>query len=100
MAFFSLLLCAGCSRQPGGADGFKIAFVPSMPGQDGVFSMNSDATGSKVLVAEKMAEVRFASWSPDGKRLAFYNVRGQDADILKKYQMINEHLIYIMDATG
>jgi Tol biopolymer transport system component len=100
IAFFSLLLCAGCSQPPGGADGYKIAFVPSTPGQYGVFSMNSDTTGSKILVADKMAQVRFASWSPDGKRLAFYNIRRQDEDILKKYRMIDEYLLYVMDATG
>jgi Tol biopolymer transport system component len=97
---FSLLLCAGCSQPPGGADGYKIAFVPSTPGKYGILSMNSDTTGSKTLVADKMAQVRFASWSPDGKRLAFYDLRSQDEGILKKYHMINEYLLYIMDATG
>jgi Tol biopolymer transport system component len=62
--------------------------------------MNSDTTGSKILVADKMAQVRFASWSPDGKKLAFYNIRVQDEHILKKYRMINEYLLYVMDATG
>jgi TolB protein len=62
--------------------------------------MNSDTTGSKILVADKMAQVRFASWSPDGKRLAFYSMRRQDEGILKKYHMINEYLLYVMDATG
>ena len=100
IAFFSLLLYAGCSQPPGGAGGFKIAFVPSTPGEYGVFSMNSDTTGSKILVADKMAQVRFASWSPDGKRLAFYSIRGQDQDILNKYRMVNEYLLYVMDATG
>jgi len=100
LAFFSLLLCAGCSQPPGGADGFKIAFVPSTTGQYGILSMNADTTGSKTLVADKMAQVRFASWSPDGKRLAFYSIRGQDKDILNKYRMINEYLLYVMEATG
>ena len=100
IAFLSVPLCVGCSQHPGGADGFKVAFVPSTTGQYGIFSMNSDATGSKILVSDKMAQVRFASWSPDGKRLAFYNLRSQDQDILKKYGMINEYLLYIMDATG
>jgi hypothetical protein len=67
IAFFSLLLCAGCTPSPGGADGFKIAFVPSTLGQYGILSMNSDTTGSKILATGKMAQVRFASWSPDGK---------------------------------
>ena len=100
IALFFLLLCAGCSQPPGGADGYKIAFVPTTSGQYGIFSMNSDTTGSKMLVADKMAQVRFASWSPDGKRLAFYSVRSQDQQILKKYRMINEYLLYVMDATG
>jgi Tol biopolymer transport system component len=100
IAFFSLLLCVGCSQPPGGAYSFKIAFVPSTSGQYGIFSMNSDTTGSKILVADRMAQVRFASWSPDGKKIAFYNVRGQDEDILKKYRMTDEYLLYVMDATG
>ena len=100
IAFFSLLFCAGCSQPPGGADGFKIAFVPSTPGQYGIFSMNSDTTGLKILTTDKMAQVRFASWSPDGKRLAFYNIREQDEEILKKYRIINEYLLYVTDATG
>jgi Tol biopolymer transport system component len=98
--FWLLLFCPGCSRPPGGAEGFKIAFVPNSPGQYGVFSMNSDTTGSKLLVADKMAQVRFASWSPDGKSLLFYTKREQDAEILKKYRMNNEYLLYVMDATG
>jgi len=74
--------------------------VPSAPGQQGIVSMNSDTTGSKILVSDKMAQIRFASWSPDGKRLAFYNMRAQDQDILNKYRMINEYLLYVMDAAG
>ncbi len=97
---YLLLFCAGCSQSPGGSEGFKIAFVPSTPGQYGIFSMNSDTTGSKILTADKMAQLRFASWSPDGKKIAFYTVRSQDEDILKKYRMINEYLLYVMDATG
>ena len=100
IASCSLLLWAGCSLPPGGSGGFKIAFVPSTPGQYGIFSMNSDTTGLKILIQDRMAQVRFASWSPDGKRIAFYTVRGQDEDILKKYRMTDEYLLYVMDATG
>ena len=98
--FFCLLLCAGCSQTPGGSEGFKIAFIPDAPRQYGVHSMNSDTTGSKILVEDKMAQVRFASWSPDGKRIAFYTVRDQDQNIFKKYGMTDEYLLYVMDATG
>jgi Tol biopolymer transport system component len=47
-----------------------------------------------------MAQLRFASWSPDGKRIAFYSLRSQDREILNKYHMVNEYLLYVMDATG
>ena len=100
IALLCFLLCAGCSQPPGGADGYKVAFVPSKTGEYGIFSINSDTTGSKILVADRMAQVRFASWSPDGKKIAFYNIRSQDSSILEKYRMINEYLLYVMDATG
>jgi len=70
IALLCFLLCVGCSQPPGGADGYKVAFVPSKTGEYGIFSINSDTTGSKILVADRMAQVRFASWSPDGARLA------------------------------
>jgi Tol biopolymer transport system component len=100
IAFCLLLLFAGCSQPPGGSEGYKIAFAPSTRGQVGIISINSDTTDSKVLVEDRMAQVRFASWSPDGKKIAFYTVRGQDEDILKKYRMTDEYLLYVMDATG
>lgn len=100
IALFSLLLCGGCSQPPGGVDGFKVAFVSNTPRQYGVFSINSDTTGSKILISDKTAQLRFASWSPDGRRIAYYNMRSQDRDVLNKYRMINEYLLYVMDATG
>ena len=100
IALFCFLLCRGCSRPPGGADGYKIAFVPNTKGQHGILSINSDTTGSRTLTDDKMAQVRFASWSPDGKKLAFYTMRAQDERILKKYGMTNEYLLYVMDAAG
>jgi len=95
-----LLMCVACSRNPGGAVAYKIAYVPSISGQFGIFAMNSDTSGSKLLAADKNAQLRFTSWSPDGKKIAFYSVRNQDAEILKKYRMPYEYLLYFMDATG
>lgn len=100
IGLFFLCFFAGCSRHPGGAEGFKVAFVPTAPGQHGIVSINSDTTGLRTLVKDESAQVRFASWSPDGKKIAFYTQRAQDSDILKKYRMYNEYLLYIMDATG
>ena len=94
------LLCMACGQPPGGSGGFRIAYVPSISGQSGIFVMNSDTTGSRLLVSDKNAQLRFASWSPDGKKIAFFTVRAQDADILKKYLMPYKYLLYVMDSSG
>ena len=62
--------------------------------------MNSDTTGSKLLVGDKDAQLRFASWSPDGQKIAFFTVRAQDAEILGSYRMPYKYLLYVMDASG
>jgi Tol biopolymer transport system component len=62
--------------------------------------MNSDTTGSRLLAADTTAQLRFASWSPDGNKIAFYSRRAQDAAILEKYHMPYEHLLYVMEADG
>jgi Tol biopolymer transport system component len=89
-----------CGPPPGGSGGFQIAYVPSISGQFGIFVMNSDTTGAKLLASDKNAELRFASWSPDGKKIAFFTVRAQDEDILKKYLMPYKYLLYVMDSSG
>jgi len=62
--------------------------------------MNSDTTGSRLLVSDRNAQLRFASWSPDGNKIAFFTVRAQDQDILGKYSMPYKYLLYEMDASG
>jgi Tol biopolymer transport system component len=94
------LLCVACGQPPGGSGGFRIAYVPSISGQSGIYAMNSDTTGSRRLIGDKNAQLRFTSWSPDGKRIAFFTVRAQDADILSKYLMPYKYLLYVMDSSG
>jgi len=62
--------------------------------------MNSDTTGSRLLIGDKNAQLRFASWSPDGKKIAFYTIRAQDTDILKKYPTLPKYILYVMDSSG
>jgi Tol biopolymer transport system component len=94
------MMCPSCSRDSGGGTDYKIAYVPSMSGQHGIFSMNSDTSGAKLLAADDKAQLRFTSWSPDGKRIAFFTARAQDAGILGKYRMPYQYLLYVMDASG
>jgi len=94
------LVWIACSQAPSGPGVFKIAFVPSITGQSGIFTMNSDTTGSRLLIPDTRAQLRFASWSPDGKKIAFFTARAQDEEILRNYRMPYQYLLYAMDATG
>jgi len=94
------LLCVACGQPPAGPGGYRIAYVPSMAGQSGIFVMNSDTTGPKLLVSDKDAQLRFGSWSPSGDKIAFFSVRAQDANILNKYLMPYKYMLYVMDASG
>ncbi len=74
--------------------------MPSIPGQSGIYVMNSDTTGLKHLVGDKDAGLRFSSWSPDGEKIAFFTVRAQDGAILSKYLMPYKYMLYAMDSSG
>ncbi len=97
---WALLFCLACGQPPAGSGGYRIAYVPSTPGQFGIFVMNSDTSGSRLLLGDRYAQLRFASWSPDGEKIAFYTVRAQDEDILRKYRMPEKYILYVMDSSG
>jgi Tol biopolymer transport system component len=82
-----LLASMACSASPG-AGAYKIAIVPARSGQHGIFVMNSDNTGSKLLTADANAQLRPSSWSPDGKRIAFLSFRPGDTEALHKPRIL------------
>ncbi len=94
-----LLASAACSHS-GQEARFKIALVPARAGQHGIFVMNSDGTGGKLLVSDVAAQLRPSSWSPDGKRIAFLSYRSGDAEILSKYRIPSHFPLYITDSGG
>ncbi len=94
------ILCAACSQPAKDSGAYKIAYVPNKYGQSGIFVMNADTTGSKLLTSDAMAQLRFASWSPNGRKIAFFTSRSQDREILKTYRMPYELLLYTMDPSG
>lgn len=100
MAPWILILFMACSPPQGGSGGFKIAYTPSRSGQFGIFSMNSDTSEPRLLAPDQMAQLRFSSWSRDGKKIAFFSARAKDAEILMKYRMPYQYLLYVMDANG
>jgi Tol biopolymer transport system component len=95
-----LMLLAACFPASHKSREYKIALVPSRAGQHGIFVMNSDTTGGKLLTPDPAAQVRASSWSPDRKTIAFFGARREDSDILNKYRMPQHFLIYLMDAGG
>ncbi len=94
-----LLAAVACSPSVRQAR-FKIALVPARAGQHGIFVMNSDGTGGKLLVSDEAAQLRPTSWSPDGKRIAFFTYRAGDAGILSKYRIPSHFPLYIIESAG
>ena len=74
--------------------------MPSRQGQSGIFVMNSDSSGGKLLTSEASAQLRQSSWSPDGSKIAFFALRPQDKEMAQKYRMPSHFPLYIMEATG
>jgi TolB protein len=95
-----MIAWAACSPPSGRMGNYRIALVPARSGQHGIFVMNSDTTGGKLLTPDPSAQLRASSWSPDGKRIAFFCARRADSDILTKYRTPFHYPLYVMDATG
>ncbi len=79
---------------------YKIALVPARGGQRGLYVVNSDSTGAKFISTQGTVQVRVGSWSPDGKRIAYFSVGPGDVIILNSYRIPLHFLLYAMDATG
>jgi len=92
-----LLCCSTASRN---SATYKIALVPARSGQQGIFVMNSDTTGGKLLTSDPTAQLRASSWSPDGNRILFFSARPEDSQILNKYRIPMHLPLYWMDSTG
>lgn len=95
-----LVFWMACASPSDGMGDYKIALVPSRSGQQGIFVMNSDTTGGKLLTPDASAQLLPSSWSPDGGKIAFFASRQTDLDILSKYSIPRHHLLYEMDSTG
>ncbi len=94
-----LVACIACSPSSEVGD-YKIALVPARSGQHGIFVMNSDTTGGKLLTPDTSAQLRVSSWSPDAKKIAFFAARPNDSDILAKFRTPFHYPLYLMDAAG
>ncbi len=92
-----LFACSAPSKKIGD---YKIALVPARSGQHGIFIVNSDTTGGKLLTPDAAAQLRASSWSPDGTKIAFFSVRSEDFEMLKKYRMPFHFPLYVMDSAG
>jgi Tol biopolymer transport system component len=95
-----LVFWMACSSPRGGVGDYKIALVPSRSGQQGIFVMNSDTTGGKLLTPDPSAQLLPSSWSPDGGKIAFFAAHPGDMDIISVYRIPHHHLLYEMDPAG
>jgi Tol biopolymer transport system component len=94
-----VLVHSACSTSSTPA-GYRIAVVPSRTGQHGIFVMNSDTTGGKLLTADAMAQLRPNSWCPDGSRIAFFSTRKEDSGMMQRYPLPQHFPLYVMGAGG
>ena len=99
-AIIFLAVSTACSTAPRDAGDFKIALTPARRGQYGVFTMNADTTGGKLLTSDPGAQLRLSSWSPNGKTIAFFTTRSKDAAILEQYRMPFHYLLYTIGSSG
>jgi Tol biopolymer transport system component len=95
-----LILMIACSPSQRATSDYKIALVPSRAGQNGIFVMNSDTTGGKLLTPDPTVQLTPFSWSPDGKKFAFFATRREDARLITKYPMPYHFPLYVMDSGG
>ena len=100
LAPFLLVFTAACSSFSGRTGDYRIALVPSRSGQHGIFVMDSDTTGGKLLTPDPSAQLRANSWSPDGQKIAFYGSREEDLDITSVYRMPHHYLLYEINVNG
>jgi len=93
-----LIFCVACSTSPSGE--YKIALVPARGGQRGLYVVNSDSTGAKLLSTQGTVQLRPNSWAPNGKKIAYFSVGPRDIAIMENYRIPSHMLLYVMDATG
>ena len=92
-----LAACSPAARESGE---YKIALVPDLAGQHGIFAINSNQTGGRLLTPDPTAQLRADSWSPDGKMIGFFAARDEDSPMRLKYRMPLHFPLYGMDSTG
>lgn len=95
LVFFGLV--CSCTHVAGE---YKIALVPARGGQRGFYIVNSDSTGAKFVSTEGTVQLRSNSWSPDGRKIAYFSVGPGDAQIMSIYRIPLHFLLYVMEATG
>ena len=100
LLFFLGLIFAACSSQEPGPEKFKIALTPDLKGQSGIFVLNPDRTGGRRITAEATAQLRPTSWSPDGRKIAFFAARSEDTPIRTKYRSPLHFRLYWMTSGG
>lgn len=92
-----LLLCTGCGSSSEFGN-YKIALVPSRPAQRGIFVMNADTSGTRLLTVDTNVQLRSGSWSPDGSRIAYFTIRREDAGMMSKYPIPQHFPLYVVQS--
>jgi TolB protein len=73
--------------------------VPSRSGQRGIFVMNSDTSGGKLLTSDAAARLSISSWSPDGSKIAFFSTRPTGSGAVGS-DIPQHYPLQVIDAAG
>lgn len=97
IAVLLTFLLSSCRENPPTSAGFgfrvgPILFVSNKSGTNQLYSMNDDGSGVRQVTSDPNFPITFASWSPDGKKIAFTS----DAGGIQNYGPA----IYVMNADG
>lgn len=75
----------------------QIAFVGERNGVNGVYLVNLDGTGERLVARETLAVMPASAWSPDGRSLAYLAARPEDEPVFAQQSRPFHFPLYLAD---
>lgn len=83
-----------------GRTGYDIAFVSERDGQRGIYLMRGDGSQAVPILAAPNAILLSSSWSPDGERIAYFDLRPDDEELYRTHDLPFHFALYVMNPDG
>ena len=79
---------------------YDIALVSERDDQRGIYVMRGDGSQGTLLLAERNVILLSSSWSPDGKKIAYFRFHAEDEELYKRYDLPFHFALYVMNPDG